>query len=297
MKKQIKYLSIAFIAPFLLFTGCDDGDKIANQIFDEAARGVALRTIEVLDNEIAINLDGSLDPAGRFAVILEEQDQEDGALLGSVEVFIGFEDNTSGGVDNSTAEVLAETIPASSFSPGEFGLPVIEYAISGQEMQTVLGLSGDQIMGGDQFSIRFEVVLTDGRRFSAADNTGTLTGNFFRSPFLYNATIVCPPIPPTAGTWTIVQNDSYGDSWNGASLDVTIDGTTTSFAHEGGASTTFEFEVPAGAAEIQIVYNSGNFDGENTFTVTSASGTTVLDLGPSPLAGAALFNFCLDLDL
>ena len=94
-------------------------------------------------------------------------------------------------------------------------------------------IDNSDVDGSDQFTIRFELVLTDGRRYSFADNTGTLTGSFFSSPFLYTATVVCPPKPPTAGVWTVDMQDAFGDGWQpttadggGAGLVITLsDGT------------------------------------------------------------------------
>jgi hypothetical protein len=165
-------------------------------------------------------------------------------------------------------------------------------------LATASGLAPGDYTGGDTFTIRYVLNLTDGRSFTNTNTASTVSGgSYFRSPFRYTVPLVCPPIAPTAGVWSLEIQDSYGDSWNGASLDVNIDGTTTNYTHEGGSSTSYTFTVPAGATSIQIVYNGGTFDEENTFQVVSANGNTVLDLGPTPPAGSGLFDFCLPLDL
>lgn len=294
MRNYNRFLGILFAGLLLFTTSCEDGDTVFDQIQSNVERGAILRTVQVTDDEIPINADGSIADGAQFGVILEEQDQENGDLMAEVEVYVGFRDNTPGGADNSKDDVLAETIPASEFSPGPFGLPRVEYSITGSEMTSALGLTGDQVEGGDQFTIRFELVLTDGRRYSFADNSGTLTGSFFSSPFLYTANVVCAPSQPTAGDWIFEMQDSYGDGWNGASLTVTIDGEVTTVELPSGSAGTEVVTVPSGAQVISIVYNSGDWDSEVTFQVTSANGNTVLDLGPNPPANIELLNYCPD---
>ena len=288
MRKFVNKLLVTLGAGMLItFTACEEGDTVFDQIVDQEQRGAILRTISVFSDELPI---GSLE--GEFSVELEMQDQEDGALIGSIEVYHSFRDNSDADGPGDVAEVLVETISASSFTIGEFGYPRITYTAPITTLLSNTGVLESELQGSDQFRIRFELVLTDGRRFSNDDNTGTLTQTFFSSPFLYSATIVCPPPPPTPGTWTLAQQDSYGDSWNGASIDVTIDDVTTNYAHAGGSETIFTFEVPDGATSIQVVYNPGTWDSENTFQLISANGGTVLDLGPEPPINIALLDYC-----
>ncbi len=223
MKKYItKYIPKLLAVTTLLFIACEDGEEVFDQIVENEQRGAVLRTVSVEESEILYDVATSTVLGGNFTVILEEQDQEDGALLGSVEVYVAFEDETEGGTDNDQAEVLLETIPSSAFSPGEFGLPRTEYTVSAETLQTTLGLSGDQIFGGDRFTVRFELILTDGRRFSLAQNSGTLTGAFFSSPFQYNVNVVCAPSVPTPGDWIFDLQDSFGDGFNGAHTTFTL---------------------------------------------------------------------------
>jgi hypothetical protein len=246
----------------------------------------------VLSNEIAINADGSIAEGANFGVILEEQDQESGKLLSFVEVYAGYRDNTGG--ENDKDQILVDQIDASEFTTGEFGLPRTEYSITGDELLSALGLTGDQVEGGDQFEVRFELVLTTGQRFSFDDNTGTLTGSFFSSPFLYTANVVCAPSTPTPGDWIFDLADSFGDGWNGASLSVDVDGTVTDVTLDDGSAGTFTVNVPDGSEVISIKFNSGSFDEEVSFTVTSANGNVVIDQGPNPPVDTELLDYCPD---
>ncbi|MEM1338288.1 MAG: hypothetical protein AAF717_10320 [Bacteroidota bacterium] len=301
MKKYItQYIPSLLAVTTLLFIGCADADKTFDDIIDNEQRGAVLRTVSIAESEILYDVATSTVLGGNFTVTLEAQDQEDGALLSSVEVFVAFEDETEGGTDNDRDEVMLETIPSSAFSPGEFGLPRTEYTVSAETLQQTLGVTGDQIFGGDRFTVRFELVLTDGRRFSLAQNSGTLTGAFFSSPFRYNVNIVCAPSVPTAGTWSVNTTDTFGDGWNGGELVILLDGTdeiTIANVDDGTrpfdeSVQDFTFEVPDGTQTISITYTSGDFDGEVLFTITSANGNMVSDEGPDPPVDTELLDFC-----
>lgn len=280
------------------FVGCEDGNEIFDQIQANVQRGAVLRTVDYPASAQEIPI-GNSDY--NFEVTIEEQDQQNGDLLASVDVFLGFRDNTvePGAEDLDKPQILFSTIPASAFSAGEFGLPRATFSASLGEMLSALGLQESDIFqtGGDQFEIRLELVLTDGRKFSNDDNSGTITGSFFSSPFLYTPVVVCPPQAPTPGTWEIEMQDSFGDGWNGASLDITVDGEVNNFLIDDGFTASETLEVADGASAISIVFNSGDWDSEITFQIRSANGSTILDLGPEPPAGVELLDFCVDLGL
>ncbi|MEJ2584393.1 MAG: hypothetical protein P8Z38_04930 [Robiginitalea sp.] len=220
------YIMTFLAGAALLFSACAEADKVIDEVFENETRGAILRTVNIISGELPIG-----DPESTFEVELEVQSEEDGTLVEFVEVYYGFRDNTveDGAPDLSKDQVLAETVDSSTFTTGEFGYPRFTYSATVGEMSAVLGLSDTDVNGGDQFEIRFELVLNDGRRYSFDDNTGTLTGSFFSSQFLYTPAIVCPVRAPTPGVWTIEMQDSYGDGWQtntgsgGDGLTVTLD--------------------------------------------------------------------------
>ena len=161
------YVGKSLIALLVVFAACEEGDEIFDQIRDAEQRGAILRTINVTSDEVPIGASESY-----FGVEVEYQDQQDGDLLSALEVYVGFTDNTiePGGTDKSKAEALAATIAASEFSIGEFGLPRTSYEITLPEMLSALALPDADVDGGDVFGIRFEIVMTDCRRFSNDDN-------------------------------------------------------------------------------------------------------------------------------
>ncbi|WP_424989135.1 hypothetical protein [Flagellimonas sp.] len=206
MKNWFKYITILFAGAALLATSCEDTDMVVDQVTAGTTRGAILRTVDLGQSEVLFDSDNSVLIDGGFSTILEVQDAEGGELLSEIEVYAGFRDNTSDGVDDRD-EILLGTIPASEGVPGEFGLPRFTYSIGYEELQNALNLPDDAFFGGDQFTIRFELVLTDGRRFSFDDNTGTITGSFFSSPFLYTINVVCAVEEGLyTGTYTLTQD-------------------------------------------------------------------------------------------
>lgn len=289
--KQFKFYNLVVLAT--LFAGCSSDDKLVDNVEAEVQRGAILRTISNNPNVFLFN-----DPESPWTAILEYQDVEDGALLQSVDVSVGLVDMTA---DNGTTSVPAAaltSLPASAFSLGEFGLPRTTLSVTYNEALTALGLSLDPavVAPGDQIRLDFTLNLTDGRTITATDLSGTVSGgSFFSSPLTYRANIVCPPrSSDEPGTWTIEMQDSYGDGWNGASLEVSIDGETVSFTFNNGSAATFTFDLPVDAEVLSVIYRSGAFDNENTFQLISPGGNILLDLGPSPTVDVELLDYCVD---
>ena len=94
--------------------------------------------------------------------------------------------------------------------------------------------------------------------------------------------------------------DTYGDDWNGASLDFIVDGTTTNLTISGaqGGSNSGTVDVPSGTSSFQVIFNSGDWDSEVKYTITYSNlsgGNTQVALsdGPTPTAGTPkIFSIC-----
>ena len=146
---------------------------------------------------------------------------------------MGFRDNTEEiGPGTNVEETLFATISSTTFTNGPFGLPRFTYSATLPDMLAHVKRTNDDITGGDQFAVRFELILTDGRRFSFADNTGTLTGSFFSSPFLYTPTVICPiPEDLFIGDYqlTVAPTSAVGGVpiWNDQMVTISIGETST----------------------------------------------------------------------
>ena len=86
-------------------------------------------------------------------------------------------------------------------------------------------------------------------------------------------------------TYTLEMLDQ-GNSWNGASIDVLVNGANIgNFTVPGGGANTETFAVCDGES-IELIWNSGAFDAEVSFDLLDASGAIVFSQGASPTAGS-----------
>ncbi|MCW1953288.1 MAG: hypothetical protein KIH80_003855 [Flavobacteriia bacterium] len=280
MKKRIlKLISLSFV---VLFTACQESDNAIDAVFDGTTNGAIIRTVSLNSGEF-----NSYDLNSAFDVDIEVQDVENGGLLDKVDVYLQFKGS----------EVLTSSIPSSAFSNGPFGLPRTNIRITLSEAVAALGLSSSQYTGGDALPVRLELVLTDGRTFTDSDGSGSLQGSYFSSPYKYNTVIKCIPTSAVPGIYTIDMIDSYGDGWNGASVDVTVDGTTTSYTIDDGATASHTVTIPAGASTMSFAYTNGAWDSEASYTISytkldGSSPQTALSDGPSSAGGEKVLSVC-----
>ena len=84
----------------------------------------------------------------------------------------------------------------------------------------------------------------------------------------------------TCGTFTLELYDSFGDGWNGASVDLVINGNpfqNITLANGNGPE-IFTFSTDSNDI-IDIIYNTGSWDNENTYNLTDNSGNLIVSQG------------------
>ncbi len=286
MKINLKYLTIIAFAGLLL-TGCDDGDKVIDEIFETTTRGAILRTVGTSGGDY-----DRFDTSSIYGFTVEAQDVENGKLLEKMEIFVNFIDNTPDNGNVSPAEVLVATVPASEFEEGPFGLPRASYESTLGQALTNLGLVEGDFDGGDVIFFRLASTLTDGRVFTNSGNTSTLSGSFLASPFQYDRTIKCIPPSPVPGRYVMELADSYGDGWDGAKITVNIDGTVTEYTLEAGSATSHNVDVPEGTTELVFTYVAGRFEEEHSYEITAPTDELAIKDGPTPSQGELVLNIC-----
>lgn len=261
MKNLYKYVIMGVLA--LALGSCDDDEENTTVVVqDTVETGAVLRTIQIISNELPIGLGAD------FSVEIEEQDEFEGDLLQSVDIFARFSDNSPDDGDTTGAnfnEFALGTIDASEFTDGPFGLPRTTITVAGDDLNAGAGVTGDQLFGGDTFTIRLSLNLTDGRVFSVNNAGGIITGGFFNSPFQYTATVTCP----VDGAYAI------GDY----ALEV-----TTGVFPDFGATQDFTegvYSISAGVGDTERIVNNvpflpefGDFVGPITFNLVC--GQTIL---------------------
>ena len=97
-----------------------------------------------------------------------------------------------------------------------------------------------------------------------------------------------------ACTYTLNMQDSYGDGWNGAFLEVFINEVSVGTFSAVNFGSTGSFEVVEGDF-LDLFYTPGQYENENTYQLLDAGWNTVFADGPNPQTGNA-FSSILDCD-
>ncbi|MBA3985558.1 MAG: hypothetical protein H0X63_03060 [Flavobacteriales bacterium] len=185
MKNNLKKIFLLGIIGLVI--SCSDTEKEVDRLFDGTTRGAVLRTIPS-ESSLVFRV-GVPD---EVKITVDVIDVEMGGLAEKIDVFLSFSDNNPDDGDNSFAETLIETIPASAFvTGGEF--PRVTITLNGGDIQSQFGLTEDDYTGGDVFKLRLALTLTDGRVFTDTNVSNIVAGGlFYRSPFVYNISVTCP---------------------------------------------------------------------------------------------------------
>lgn len=173
----------------LLVVGCSEDDKTTDVVTENIERGAVLRTLQLNNTNFIVG-----DASGVFSVFLEEQDIEDGDLMERVDVYVRFIDNTSENGGSNSAEAKVSTLFPDDFTEGPLGLPRTTLEVPFTEIMQVTNTSLDQISCKDQFIIRLDIHLKDGRNFTEGDGSSWIIGlgSSFSSPYNYTINVVEP---------------------------------------------------------------------------------------------------------
>ena len=183
--KYMKRLNIVPVLLALLIVSCESDDKLVDDVQANVERGAIVRTISTEGTSWNV-----ADDTETFSANLEFQDIEDGGLLQEVRFYVDLVDNTDDNIIDP-AEALLETIPASEWVGDVWGLPRTDFSVSLAEAASALGISLGDYNCGDEFNIRLEIQLTDGRTITNTDLSGTVSGgSFFSSPLNYRIALI-----------------------------------------------------------------------------------------------------------
>jgi len=287
MKKQLNKIVLLLLSVVVL-SSCESDDKAIDQVFDGVEYGAVLRKLEIVSASYNLT-----DLNSAFTITVEEQDEEYGALLSEVDVYVSRSGN----------EAMAFSVPASAFTIGDKGLPVTTISVTLGQALTALGL-GSNYDVGDVYGIRLSLKLTDGREFSAASASGSLQGSYFASPFYYTAPILCTPKP---GDYVVDMQDSYGDGWQGDGIKVTFDGGPRDAevvyidmlsSYDGGpgccswTASTETLNVPVGTEGFAWEYMGDSYPGEVSFQIYAPDGSLLGAFAGIGAGGLTVLN-CL----
>lgn len=196
--------------------------------YSEFDNGTYLRTIRTASaSSVAPSLTFNFFAlnSAKFEATFEIVDNNLGGTLDNVTFSVRhLRIGATGQVYTPSQPRLLKTLSSSDFtSNAESKFPRATVSITAAEVAAAVGLSFDQLEGGDFFDISAELTDSKGRVFNADNASPDVRGGFFYdSPFLYRVGVVCPS--DLGGTYAFRSTDMnsiYG-SCPGA-----ITGTTT----------------------------------------------------------------------
>lgn len=126
---------------------------------------------------------------------------------------------------------------------------------------------------GCEYDSTVTIVVNDNAEIFAGNDTTICFGNTLNlEAELANSSGGC--------NYNLVLEDTFGDSWNGNTITVSINGTPTNYTVTTGDLAQFPLVIPNGA-NIQLTFNAnGMWIGECQFALVNDQGVTVLQGGP-----------------
>ncbi len=132
--------------------------------------------------------------------------------------------------------------------------------------------SGDSISLGNWVSGSYDSEIS----WAILDGEGSSLGSGGFGDGTAGLTAYCTPPPPCAHT--LVMNDQYDDTWNGASVDILVNGTvvaSTSGPAYGVADDTKAFDAASGDSISLGNWVSGSYDSEISWAILDGAGTEI----------------------
>lgn len=90
--------------------------------------------------------------------------------------------------------------------------------------------------------------------------------------------------------YVLTMEDTFGDTWNGNTLTITINGVSTNYTCSNNLIQIENLIIPNGATVTVIFNANGGFINECSYTLVDGNGVTIVSQGPN-LAGATVDNF------
>lgn len=308
MKKFNLYFYTVF-SLILLFNSCQDESLITLPVWESAVHGYAQLKDGSKDN--FKNGDPSIDLS--FELKWKSIDKEN--IVTNIDLYISFNETyeDSDGNNKSVAHggddgVLFKTIaspPAenqfTSFTITQediFNLYQSKSYNYGNGTESIFNntfttrnTSEKKFIPGDSFSVNWILTTEDGRVFDSW--SPSVCTEFPEANCKKSWSVVCAEtIENPSGDYVITMQDSYGDGWNGASVDVAIDGVVTSVSIADGASGSQTISVPEGTSTLTFGYVSGDYDGEVTFQIKSPKNNIIADIVAPPKVGPVKLDLC-----
>jgi hypothetical protein len=220
MKKTIYYLGMLLMS-FLVITGCEQ-----DRTFPE---------LEDLEHGAFPRLITPPGVSGAYAPNFNYNDVEGSTLSFTVEF---YDDNQGQNVESyswtvnhaptgTSAQIASKN--RSQFGTSADGLPSADFTFTFQQALDALGLTIDQVNGGESIQFYATVTMSDGRVFTHSNTSDILEGQpAYRAFYQHRASIICPSTLAGVFDATTVGKGT----WAGSACTSTWTG-TVEWIHEG----------------------------------------------------------------
>lgn len=173
---------------FILMPGCADPEAGPIIDFEELPLGAFPRLQEIRSGAYDLN---NLTTSN-YEHVIDFVDGSEGDQVAQYRILVGFDDNNPDNGDDSQ-----ETVEFRVFEPGDFSvLPEtgnlgMTLTIGFTEVANFLGVAADDVLTGDRFRFRTEIVKSDGRLFNSVNSTPAVT-NAFGGIWNWDVLASCP---------------------------------------------------------------------------------------------------------
>lgn len=300
MKKYTKYL-LSLIAVGITFQSCKDEDLVILPEWESAVHGYAVVNGETTDfkrGDATVNVN--------FDLKWKSIDQKN--TVTKIDLYVLFNESFKDIDGNNKTvkhggdagkliktftggDVPAEnTVKTFSITQGDvygayssasydYGFGSGTVSVFSNPLKPSRNATTNKFIPGDTFTLKWIFTTEDGRVFDSW--SPSVCTEFPEANCQKDWTVVCAKtIEQRTGVWTIIGSDDYGDGWNGASIDVIVDGAVigTFKLEDGAGPVTQTFTVPAGSTSMYFKYTKGSWDSEVIYQIKNPNGNTLANV-------------------
>ena len=222
--QNLKY-SIYSLFLVLLAVSCAD-EPLPFDTFEDYAKGGFSRLLSTDNGSFFLT-----DPENAsFTFDVEYFSENNGGDIAGHEWTVRHRNNVTG---TTTAEAVVASIQSSSFGTDpKSGLPTASFTFTLTDALAALGITVDDLNGGDDMIFDGYVIMNDGRRFGPDNTDGSIQGGAgFDGVFRFIKSLLCPS--ELEGTYAAVAtntgqgagigwDDCAGNTWEGELRFVSI---------------------------------------------------------------------------
>ena len=172
----------------MMVASCADPDLGPILTFDKAGKGVYPKLV----NESPQLLDLANLGTAAYDYCVEFVDETDGSSAALYEIEAQFNDNNPANGDRSAESRVIQSFTADQFNNAASGNRGACVSITLADLLSAFGLTADDLLANDNFTIRTFVTNTEGVRFGNNNSDSDVAGSAFGGHFNMALTATCP---------------------------------------------------------------------------------------------------------